>query len=192
MPSAPRTSKAILATALAALVWMTAPSLALAALDDRVVTLQVHEDPADPQSPIRLTFTLEITAAARDGDAIGWQIKSVEVTENGRDGTIARSWSDTLDPATDPTQFWWVTHADPENPSPKEFLDVPQLQGTAAPRQNTDTPLRYALVSTGAVDSLTGEKAAFATYSLAYESSPGTPLVEGEEEPVESSGGRDG
>lgn len=185
MSAVPRPRSACLASALAALVWITAPAVALAAPDDRVVTFQVHEDPSDPQSPIRLTFKLELTPVVRMSNAVGWRIEAVEIAQHTSDGDPDTVWRDATPPEYS-DELWWVNHADPENPSTKEFSELPQLGGTAASVASAGANLLYSLASSAAIDPTTDRQMARATYSLALESNPETLIVEGEEEPVET------
>ncbi len=189
MTAVPRTGTHLFLAALSAFAWMTAP--AAAAPEDRVVTFQVHEDPAAPESPVRFTFKLRIEPIEQRGDTIGWRVKSVEITKHGYEGDPDSLWVDSRVLQSDSDQLWWVSHANTESPNPKEFIDLPQLVGRATPIAIADKNLFYSLTSNGAIDNSTGEREARATYSLATESNPETPIVEGAEEPVESGGNSD-
>jgi len=167
-------------------------SAATAAPDDQVVTYQVHEDPADPDSPVRLTFTIQLTPAQRIGNALGWRIMVVEIAEPSRNGSPEKTWRDTSQRSEAPEELWWIDHADPESPDPKEFVDLPERVGTATAVANTGAALRYSLASNADFDPATGRPIIRATYSIALESNPETPIVAGEDEPVESGGRPEG
>jgi hypothetical protein len=120
---------------------------AMALPDDRIVILDVYDDPTDPNSDV--VFTIELFMTADSGTScesgpcgdVGWDITSIQFTQLQTGGD--RVWVDDT-PVVDATDgLWWVYHADENAPADDEFVMPPRMYGTAAAQNPQDLDLDY-------------------------------------------------
>lgn len=108
------------------------------------VFYKIHEDPADPNSPIIFTVGLLLEEADTDGDAIGWKITEMLFRQPVAGMNGDRLWS-----VTDPTVstadgLWWVEHPS-ANIELADFDLPPELDGVATAEDPNDVDLNYSL-----------------------------------------------
>ena len=104
------------------------PALAAAELPlAQLVTIQVHEIPDDPSSPLELVFSWDLDPVARDGSSVGWLVVRFQLQWVSVDSTSTEylPWIDT------PDGLWWVTHGDPLHPEATDFSSPPPVAGIA-------------------------------------------------------------
>jgi hypothetical protein len=156
----------------------------------RTVTLNIYEDPNDPESPVQTEIVLEVSAVEQDGDSVGWQVDSLSVARAVSDGTVA-VWEQPLPDVVSADGLWWVDHADTQAPVTEEFAVVPWMAGVAESLDPRFTDLEFDLA--GEVYTPPPEGAPFeVTTSLSYAlraSSPDEPVDDSDDdEPVEIPG----
>jgi len=172
-------------------LWGTTYATAQADLpNDRVAEYYIRETPTDPESDVIYTVTLELTAVDQDGDKIAWEITEFALTEPGQGNQDDTVW---VDDAPDPDTadgYWWVEHADPEDPQNAEFDLPPLLVGTADAVDPGDEDMKYdvsgAYCNSQCQQLFGGEVGALDySFTLASEEDP---EEEGDDEPVEIEG----
>jgi hypothetical protein len=109
---------------------------------DQNVFYKIHDDPNDPNSDVVFSVELTLTATARDGDSVGWEIKVMKFrqVEPGGPDTIWKIFNPAI-PSADGR--WWIDHADGDSPQLGEFDDPPRLAGTATAEDQYDDDLEY-------------------------------------------------
>lgn len=112
---------------------------------DRVAEFVLHVDPEDPESAVEFVVGMRLKAADSDGDYIGWEVEEIRIKRFDSEGTKTDEWSEPL-PSLDTTDgLWWILHADPGGPSPKDFVLPPPLEGVATPGPGGTKTLAYVL-----------------------------------------------
>ena len=161
------------------------PQLVRTAAAEEVITYKIREDPQDSSSMVVFEVSLELRALEQDGNSIGWNINAAEFTQmvDGKPGSV---WTKA---APLGNNKWWVEHADPSNPVPEEFDEVPFMQGAAVAGDPNDPDLDYDLegfVYTGYPPPYSGKVSSW-TYAFTRANET-KPAEEGEDEPVEIDG----
>ena len=176
----------------------TLPAGTLALPDDHIVTLDIYDDPTDPNSKVVFTIELFLTADSEtsgelgtDGE-VGWDITSIQLTQYEAAGD--RVWVENTPVVDTSDGLWWVYHANTKTPADDEFLMPPYTYGLALAQDPQDQDLAYEFEGkeyTGSNPPF-GNNTAAMVYRMAEEED-GTPVEssEGEDEPVTSSGVRD-
>ncbi|MCB9855178.1 MAG: hypothetical protein H6818_05775 [Phycisphaerales bacterium] len=96
----------------------------------QVVSYNIRENPADPQSNVIFRVTFELTKADQVSGSIGWEISSAYFEQplpTGGDN-VWKTDSPTVDT---PDGLWWVQHELPGNPKLSEFDAPPPVSGQA-------------------------------------------------------------
>ena len=124
------------ATLLAAMI--LCPAAASALPPDHTVTYSFRETPSDSLSNTLIVAKLHIAAQSQNGDDVTWKINELEFVE------IASG--DRWTQAYPSLPAWVVTHADPVNPVPADFVSPPAFSGTAAPEAVSGDDLDYDVV----------------------------------------------
>lgn len=150
---------------------------------DQDVVYRIHDDPNDPNSDVVFSVWLELTATARDGDSVGWEIKLMRFrqVEPGGADTFWKILHPTI-PSVDGR--WWIDHADGDNPQLGEFNDPPRLAGTATANDPEDDDLEYDFQGTDSTGVAPWSATGRLDYEFALAGAPG-PLLSGTDEPVE-------
>lgn len=146
------------------------------------VVYRIHEDNKDPNSAVTFTIMLSLKSCERDGDMIGWEIKSMRFRQPGENGDTI--WTESDPNVATPDGLWWTEHTDASDPQLAEFDDPPHLVGTATAHDPNDANLKYDFEG----DDYTGTAPWDPTAGLEYEftlASESTPFLEGDDEPVE-------
>lgn len=169
--------------------FLMVPSSAVASLPpDRTVTFVLHEVPDDPESPVKLTIALELSAEEDSyGNEIAWSVLAAEFVRPANGSNPELVWNAT-NPLIDTTDgLWWVEHVDPMEPKASEFVLPPAISGLALARYETDEDIDFDLMGEFYDEVERGNpypNTGALTYSLvthvAHE-----PIEEGDDEPVE-------
>ncbi len=169
-------------------LWGTTWATAQAELpDDRIAEYYIRETPTNPESDVLYTVTLELTAVDQDGDEIAWEITEVTLTEAAQGNQGDTVWVDDAPDPDTPDGYWWVEHADPEDPQDAEFDLPPLLQGTADAEDPNDDDMDYDLEGAycdSQCQQLFNGKVGALGYSFKLVNEK-DPEVEGDDEPVE-------
>lgn len=131
------------ATLLAAMILF--PAAASALPPDHIVTYSFRETPSDSLSNTLIVAKLHIAARSQNGDDVTWKINELEFVEIASGDRWTQPYPSLPD--------WVVTHADPDNPVPTDFVSPPALSGTAAARMIEGDDLDYDVVP-GTCDTL--------------------------------------
>ncbi|MCZ6817831.1 MAG: hypothetical protein O7F76_14185 [Planctomycetota bacterium] len=107
---------------------------------DQYITVTIHETPSDPQSDIDFVVIMKLTADRQDGDSVGWEVLSFKI-EQWDGGSKSKVWMETAPAVTG--DLWWIEHADPNDPQDDEFVEPPEIIGTAGPIEGTNDDLDY-------------------------------------------------
>lgn len=102
---------------------------------DRSVYFNIHTDPLDAQSPVRIRTEIRLSAVTQEDNVIGWYPLWIAINQYGDLGEIIDSWTH-FDPTMPDGRLWYVSHAHPERPATAEFATPPEFSGTA----ESDTP----------------------------------------------------
>ena len=146
------------------------------------------DKPTDPHSDIIFTVTLELTAVAKDGSEVAWEIVSVMFSQPGVE--IDNVWIEYAPDPDTPDGYWWVEHADPDVPQEAEFDWPPNMFGTAIAVAPVEDDLHYDFggdYCDSQCQQLYGGQVAAADYWFLVEDEE-EPEAEGDDEPVEISG----
>jgi len=85
-----------------------------------------------------------------------------------------------------PGERFWKTHADPDDPQPGEFAELPAFEGEADAVSGTGTNLLFVFdVDAPLNPELYGGICADVTYAFALETAPEDPIRDGDIEPAE-------
>jgi len=152
---------------------------------DRVVTFQIRETPADPQSDVVWTVRLSITATTVHDNTVGWAIEELSLEEQDDNFSPHRQWIEEWPIVNSPDGLWRVYHGDPVNPLPSEFSELPLVGGVASTAGLGTANLGYQLEGMPSPGDPQYEgNVSKLTFSFALEGEVG-PLDDGEDEPVE-------
>ena len=143
------------------------------------VSYDLHEDPNDPESPVKFTVILDLEFASQEGETTYWEMVGAEFYQPG--DVEDRSWYD--DFAAAPQELWPVVHNDPENPLPEEFSDRPVIAGVAEALGDYAN-LNYDFESSVYTTQAPYVGAALVSYWLQVEGEP-EPEVTADDEPAE-------
>lgn len=124
---------------------MAQPALATLPAD-RTVSYLIREYPEDPESAVVFKVELDLKAQSADGDSIGWLVQKARFYQIHGETTVA--WWEKVGPSV-PTGdgLWWIEHDDAEAPLLSEFVDTPQLTGTADSKTSGVEDLAYDFIS---------------------------------------------
>ena len=150
---------------------------------DQDVVYKIHDDPNDPNSDVVFTVRLELTATARDGDSVGWEVELIHFRQVV-EGEPDPSWKEANPniPAAD--GCWWIDHADGDNPQLAEFGDPPALIGTATAKDSNDDDLEYDFQGAGTATVEPWDPTGWLDYEFTLVGAPG-PLLSAADDPVE-------
>jgi len=151
---------------------------------DQDVVYKIHDDPNDPNSDVVFSVWLELTATARDGDSVGWEIKLMRFrqVEPGGPDTFWKILKPAI-PSADGR--WWIDHADGDYPQLGEFDKPPELVGTATAEDQDDNDLEYdfqGVSGTGGIEPW--DPTGWLDYEFAVIGAS-APLLSGTDDPVE-------
>lgn len=158
---------------------------------DRSAYFNIHTDPLDAESPVRIKTEIRLRAMTQEHNVIGWYPLWIAITQYDDQGGIVESWTH-LDPTMPEDRLWYVTHAEPARPMSSEFAMPPELVGTA----ESDTPngptLDYYLLgkNPGVSPVMPYPITSVLDYSFHRSDEP-EPIDEDEDEPAETPEGSD-
>ena len=167
------------------------PSVAQAVLpQDRTQEYFIRADPTVETSDVVFVVRFKLTALARDGETVDWQIKTAEFEELDSLGAVKKSWSIDEPQIATEGNIWRITHADADTPLVTEF-DQPELMTGLAPAvSGTTAKLDYSLeggtCGSGCSTLFSGTVTAL-THTMQEVDEP-TTTVEGDDEPTEIGG----
>jgi hypothetical protein len=96
------------------------------------VVYKLHDDPNDPNSDVVFTAWLTLAPKLRNGDSIAWEPEVIRFRLIGQGGSSDTTWTESNPQIPTTSGYWWITHADADNPQLTEFVDPPHFTGTAS------------------------------------------------------------
>lgn len=149
---------------------------------DQTIQWRFHQSPSNPLSAVDFRIVATLTAAARSGNAVGWEVTSLELFQILPNET--KTWVEFYPALDTPDGLWWVTHESPLIPNAAEFLDSPLLEGVAIADDPADSDLAYSLKSTPPMYGPYPQTAGV-TYAIYVPYPPEPPIKSGENEIVD-------
>lgn len=159
-------------------------SAAFALPSNRTITYSIREAPTNEESDVLWTITLHLHAYSQMGSAVGWQVTQIDFRRtNGEDPDSV--WTDSNPEFNDIENLWWVTHANTNAPTPREFDNFPFTTKTAAAVSNAENDLDYELETTTSSSGMFSGNVVASSYVLT-ETGDAEPDHEGSGEPIET------
>ncbi|MCG3136224.1 MAG: hypothetical protein HJJLKODD_00050 [Phycisphaerae bacterium] len=147
------------------------------------VEYKIHADPYDFNSDVILSMTLGLSLVDDLGNNnLEWSIDQILITEYENQEPV-KEWTD-----TNPTLgTWTVEHTDVDHPTPGEFINPPDLTGTASPSGNyNDLEYDFSASSSNLLTAGTGISIRYSTEAtFSFVENMRTLAAAEEEEPVE-------
>ncbi len=183
-----RNATLALAAALAVATGLARPAAAQEQPPDYSLTFTLYATPGDPESDVKAVVTVDFKEMDRSGSEVQWGVLRIRFLIPAGGGEPERVWLDATQRLS-PGERFWLTHADPDNPQPGEFAELPAFEGEADAVSGTNTNLLFVFdVDAPLNPELYGGNVADTSFSLALETTPEVPIVNGDEEPAETEG----
>jgi len=180
-----RNATLALAAALAVTTALARPAAAQEQPPDYSLTFTLYETPGDPESDVKAVVTVDFKEMDRSGSDVQWGVLRIRFLLPAGGGEPERVWLDATQRLS-PGERFWVSHADPDDPQPGEFAELPAFEGEADAVSGTETNLLFVFdVDAPLNPELYGGVCVDATYSFALATEPEEPIREGGQEPAQ-------